>query len=706
MESQSLNHEELASLALSRFNYNIEKPRVKLSQLPTLKIMYECLKEFNETGKIPEQLDNLLVIPKELNNESDVFFKYDTWFIDKDATNSKVHVSKCVSPRLTLELKIISTVEMWILPRKSKATSLFRKLDILKRIAKACMELNILSLFHLGQETHYQKVINKLKETCSKRSLNNYIQALSTLSEMYDIGLGEYGFGCKRLFERFSEQTEESNQTYCMPFGIFSQLWVSASALPSEFCDDFFYEVKEITKFAHEMLKEFNSLNITSAKNKDELYRFISNRHYQAVLRSHYQKYGKLGYVVSVDDALMTRAASTKKIYKRMKKYNVDYYVSAKDFGHYLTRVLSLCVMYIGVGTGMRVNEFIEVKNNGLIEDDINGYIGVRSKLSKFAPENGLLVPWAAAPFVKDIFMLANRLSNSIFYTLSKSDINENRIAHNVLTYLTTKKIKRVTKGHISKNILVKYLENYGLKLTSKDVNEFYQLNKNLGREDDVEHEIYEGGYWPLRTHQFRRSIAVHTRRLGTLSSKELSFQLKHLSRTQTEWYADGGYENSLLKIAVPEIMSMSWYEEELLISAESAVELQYSPHIFGKGGDTLKKGQSDETAKIYPDLPTALKLARRNKSVVKSIGNGLYCLNGNECKMSSVIQVSSCSINCESFVGDARASKSWLRSYKYYDNVIQNLIESKGSEAKLQYLTLERDGYKELLDFAGVHYE
>jgi hypothetical protein len=61
------------------------------------------------------------------------------------------------------------------------------------------------------------------------------------------------------------------------------------------------------------MLKEFNSLNITSAKNKDELYRFISNRHYQAVLHSHYQKYGKLGYVVSVDDAIMTRADSTKK---------------------------------------------------------------------------------------------------------------------------------------------------------------------------------------------------------------------------------------------------------------------------------------------------------------------------------------------------------------------------------------------------------
>jgi hypothetical protein len=246
MKAQSLNHEELASLALNRFGYNIEKPRVKLSQLPTLKVMFECLREFNETGKIPEQLDNLLVIPKELNNESDVFFKYDTWFIDKDATNRKVHVSKGVSPRLTLELKVISTVEMWILPRNSKATSLFRKLDILKRIAKACMELNILSLFHLGQETHYQKVINNLQETCSKRSLNNYIQTLSTLSEMYDIGLGDYGFGCKRLFERFSEQTEESNQTYCMPFGIFSQLWVSASALPSGFSDDFFMKLKKL----------------------------------------------------------------------------------------------------------------------------------------------------------------------------------------------------------------------------------------------------------------------------------------------------------------------------------------------------------------------------------------------------------------------------------------------------------------------------
>jgi ribose 5-phosphate isomerase len=60
-----------------------------------------------------------------------------------------------------------------------------------------------------------------------------------------------------------------------------------------------------------------------------------------------------------------------------MKKYNVDYYVSAKGFGHYLTRVLSLCVMYIGVGTGMRVNEFIEVRNNGLIEDDCSGIVNL-----------------------------------------------------------------------------------------------------------------------------------------------------------------------------------------------------------------------------------------------------------------------------------------------------------------------------------------
>lgn len=95
----------------------------------------------------------------------------------------------------------------------------------------------------------------------------------------------------------------------------------------------------------------------------------------------------------------------------------------------------------------------------------------------------------------------------------------------------------------------------------------------------------FEGAFWPLRTHQFRRSLAVHLRRLDLISTNDLIRQFKHLIRGMTEWYMSGALNASHFSRAIPQAFAAEIERVDTELSASGLFLISMKACFMAKAG-------------------------------------------------------------------------------------------------------------------------
>ncbi|WP_221801954.1 hypothetical protein [Oceanobacter mangrovi] len=89
-------------------------------------------------------------------------------------------------------------------------------------------------------------------------------------------------------------------------------------------------------------------------------------------------------------------------------------------------------------------------------------------------------------------------------------------------------------------------VESLGLVIEGDDLEELRLFDAFRDWDSDPKFAI--GAYWPLTSHQFRRSVAVYASRSGMVSLPTLKTQYKHLSEVMTALYAENStYAESFL---------------------------------------------------------------------------------------------------------------------------------------------------------------
>ncbi|MCU7940436.1 MAG: hypothetical protein KZQ74_05675, partial [gamma proteobacterium symbiont of Bathyaustriella thionipta] len=244
------------------------------------------------------------------------------------------------------------------------------------------------------------------------------------------------------------------------------------------------------------------------------------------------------------------------------------------------------------------------------------------------------------------------------------------------------------------------------LTISQDDYDEFFRFNRNLDDMEAVKKEIIVGASWPLRSHQYRRSIAVHSRRLKLVSNNTLTVQFKHLASTMTEWYCDGHQDEDTVKYKIPKLLADELQVLEAEMSAELAMRFQEGETLVGKGGENLIAQQKlPKNQRTFPSFKRAVSMAKRGRSVVISLGNGFYCMNGRDCDMKAIVQSSLCNPGCESLVADAESIPIWLHRFKHYDKLLKKAKTDVATDATITFLQLERDYYANALDQYEVKY-
>ena len=631
-----------------------------------------------------------------------IFFRDDVW------TNRYVRTTvgerlRCVSftgisnLMLRQETKIISACLLWIVGRTAKTHSLLRKCANIIVAARILENMGYSSLFQLRFALVRNAFIAKMRECDengqrrSDRTIRNYLMDLNDISLLGYTRLREYGYTSDVSFAEYNTD-DDSNQTYCMPFRLMMKVWGGLIAeLDQEIRDFNFADFSRLCTIIDGFYDSHYYPSMLAARKKGTakpISHYRTSYYYNIARKELEQLYH------SVTSPVMQGWFNV----GSNKRWTYDFisidHTKLCAWHQELTQKL---LNVIQAMSGMRQTEALGILHGSLIYD--GEILGLRSVLQKFAPEGGRHEDWVVGRYVEKPFLHLRKI-NQLLTGLSEEELDTLPVSINIREWQANRKLsfmstQRQTEWARS------FMERHHLVIRNDDIQEFWSLNPNIRDSERVAMDIREGDLWPLRTHQFRRSLAVHLRRLDLVSGNDLIRQFKHFAWGMTEWYMSGALGATHFSRTIPAAFASELERTELELAASRAVRFQHEGKLAGEGGRLLMSQRSGHSHQMtFPDIKKAMSMARRGGHKLVSLGNGFYCMNGNECEFKAVVQSSSCNPGCLNMLAGADSIPVWERRLAHYNRLLDVAVRNNASQADRDFLMLERDFYADAIRF------
>ncbi len=219
---------------------------------------------------------------------------------------------------------------------------------------------------------------------------------------------------------------------------------------------------------------------------------------------------------------------------------------------------------------------------------------------------------------------------------------------------------------------------------------------------DQLPNNIKLNEAWPLKFHQFRRSMAVYAAASGRVSYPVLKEQLKHISMVMTTYYSDSSSRAIDILGDGPEVKALrsEWIDAKSRIEGDDLYQILGSNQpLAGSAGKKLMAQKSNG------ELPLFLESRKDTKKAVKN-GKIRYrptlvggCMSVKPCNKGAGVLASAC-ISCENAVflpgskaaleqtkefyerelaigAPRRARKEYELNIRKIDSFLNNLIET-----------------------------
>lgn len=234
-----------------------------------------------------------------------------------------------------------------------------------------------------------------------------------------------------------------------------------------------------------------------------------------------------------------------------IKKYDLDlifdYFGANKNVKgilYLINSILFRCRLAIQIFTGMRIDEASNLNINcGQIyhKNGQNHYIinGRTTKLSERETK------WVTNQVGYNASCLSSKISLFIVNQIEDVSYEVNNLPLFVRTsYLglgrTEPKIENsiILPAELAPYDEMKKISWVNVMITKEDISELKRIDPF--RVWEAESKFHIGQYWPIQTHQFRRSLALYASKSGLVSLTSLRRQLQHLSTQMTLYYSRG----------------------------------------------------------------------------------------------------------------------------------------------------------------------
>jgi hypothetical protein len=297
-----------------------------------------------------------------------------------------------------------------------------------------------------------------------------------------------------------------------------------------------------------------------------------------------------------------------------------------------LNLIKTACMILILGYSGVRHGEGLSIGKESYKEKDYHGFsVPYIEGISTKPNEGGLpkIESWITHPIVKialELLFDVTEFAREIYSTKYADNNTKLEIIQNGLLSTDILKHKRnVLWSTTSLNEWFnKFLRDYGIIATEKDVMEFDKLNPT--RKGGLE----LGGYLPkLSSHDFRRTFAVFLIRNKLGSIMSLKYQYKHLNEIMSQWYANNSELLRALDLKADTELQELVNESNILIMTEAAFEIFNSPTLSGGEGERIDQERQKEqySGNIYTTRKELERQVRAGNLSVVEHPSG-YCFN------------------------------------------------------------------------------
>ncbi|MEA5370717.1 hypothetical protein VB549_14740 [Vibrio parahaemolyticus] len=365
---------------------------------------------------------------------------------------------------------------------------------------------------------------------------------------------------------------------------------------------------------------------------------------------------------------------------------------SASEFQRYLGQLITASYIVCGGFSGMRDSELDKLTPNSYYKDTLSGRVHhmLQSHTFKLGEKRETWVTAASSKTAIDLMTV-----------LTKSKRSE--IAYPDIKYANSLWVNQNYRSQPPKLIkdwnqrLQRFCRQFNFVITEEDYQEC--LLSNPRSIQKVQEVVIVGKPWPIRTHQFRRTLAFYCvkNRLGTLVA--LKQQFKHLSLSMTEWYTNGGKLASLRDLKVDSKIQQALKEINAETTANKIFKQWHSDErLSGAHGKTILKMRGN-VPHIYSSWEIIYKAVKEGKLTLHGTAHS-YCKSGYDCDMDGVVTPQFC-VDCSSgsSIIDEQQAKWWQKKHRSLIAYMESGEDISVSE-RSHYITQIRAAENVMTDF------
>ena len=238
-----------------------------------------------------------------------------------------------------------------------------------------------------------------------------------------------------------------------------------------------------------------------------------------------------------------------------LERFNLSSYAKRTELSNlqqiesHITHLLILCIILIHSHSAMRTSEVQVMPFNPSVPSKIKGLVNLpvlMSHLKKFSHKGNYSCPlvWATSEEGLYAVKIAQELTRIKWF---QNNPQGTELPSNIPLFASITDDKRASQ-HIHYDLPIatrpfdsstwrKTIESLGLVIEAEDLEELRVFD--AFRDWDENPDFAEGNFWPLVSHQIRRSVAVYASRSGMVSLPTLKTQFKHLSEVMTALYSE-----------------------------------------------------------------------------------------------------------------------------------------------------------------------
>ena len=538
------------------------------------------------------------------------------------------------------ELKMICLIQFFygqkVSYKKLKWPTIITNIYSLKKLAFILQDEGILSFHDMNKmpKLKFQSIFKIYTQSITNKKVYHTYRFYS---------LKYYGFIDSQYFELLSNQFDKPSYL--------SNITKSHSIVPNNMLLRMF---NEITKYKEIFVEKHK---LWSKYNKEDIARIKSGQ-YQVV--------------------------DGKYLSKRMHE------IKGINFINALNKIKKIIFFHTLLFTGMRKDEAIEIKNDGIIDRDDDFF--VVSELSKTV--NGKKeLEWISSKscneFLDFLVQINTEMKERITAILQTGDTRFSSIYINHLkSHLKNDRIFSFNYAlnqcyfsgvsYFKTQELNKNLKLFKIKLDQDDINQLEFLNCNFINNSPnsinclVQYKV--GDYFHFKAHQFRHTFAYFMVSNNLCSINEIKHQFKHVNSNMSFIYARRGFYTELINQA--KSIDETIKAKSLMGFSKSLSEVKAAgggvKFIFNALDLKDFKHNISSDPFEFSGLNKINAYLEKNKDSINFLPHG-FCMNGSDCSLKSIAQPLSC-INCYGYITTDQNLPYWVGLHNDLENKVSKL--------------------------------